>query len=186
MLKQYDPKTARESILKRAPWEETPVSETLRQAIEKMFGEALTPDQAVSRILKEVRMHGDAALQTWTQRLDQVDLPRAPVSKALIQSALETIDPAARAAFEQAAARIETFHRRQPLTSWFTNDLGGTLGQILRPIQRIGLYIPGGTAPLPSTVLMSAIPARIAGVKEIVVMTPPNRAFAMQPLRSTL
>jgi histidinol dehydrogenase len=64
------------------------------------------------------------------------------------------------------------------LTSWFTNELGGTLGQIIRPLQRVGLYVPGGTAPLPSTVLMSAIPARVAGVREIVVVTPPNRSFA--------
>ena len=63
------------------------------------------------------------------------------------------------------------------MTSWFTNDLGGTLGQIIRPIQRVGLYVPGGTAPLPSTVLMSAIPARVAGVKEVVVVTPPNRSI---------
>jgi histidinol dehydrogenase len=81
-------------------------------------------------------------------------------------------------ALEQAADRIETFHRRQPLSSWFTNELGGTLGQIIRPIQRVGLYVPGGTAPLPSSVLMSAVPARVAGVREIVVVTPPNRALA--------
>ena len=73
-----------------------------------------------------------------------------------------------------AAARVEAFHRRQPLTSWFANDLGGTLGQMIRPLQRVGLYVPGGTAPLPSSVLMSAIPARVAGVKEIVVVTPPS------------
>ncbi len=70
-------------------------------------------------------------------------------------------------------ARVEAFHKKQPLTSWFTNELGGTLGQIIRPIQRVGLYVPGGTAPLPSTVLMSAIPAKVAGVKDVVVVTPP-------------
>jgi histidinol dehydrogenase len=89
---------------------------------------------------------------------------------------LDSISPVQRDALEKAAARIETFHRHQPLTSWFTNELGGTLGQIIRPIQRVGLYVPGGTAPLPSTVLMSAIPARVAGVKEIIVVTPPNRS----------
>jgi histidinol dehydrogenase len=91
---------------------------------------------------------------------------------------LDSISPVQRAALEQAAARIEVFHRRQPVTSWFTNELGGTLGQIIRPIQRVGLYIPGGTAPLPSTVLMSAIPARVAGVKEIALVTPPDRSLA--------
>ena len=186
MFKQFDPQTARQTILKRTSPDEFPVSQRVLDRITQLFGEQLTPEEAVSRILKDVRIHGDSALQTWTQRLDSFDpstersgqrLQLARVSKALIQSALDSISPAQRDALEKAAARIEEFHRRQPLTSWFTNDLGGTLGQIIRPIQRVGLYIPGGTAPLPSTVLMGAIPARVAGVKEIVVVTPPNRSF---------
>ena len=132
----------------------------------------------MTRILKDVRTRGDSALQDWTKRLDSLDLKPAPVSMALIQSALDSISPAQRDALEKAAARVEAFHKKQPLTSWFTNELGGTVGQIIRPIQRVGLYVPGGTAPLPSTVLMSAIPARVAGVKEIVVVAPPNRAYA--------
>jgi len=173
MFKQYDPQTARRTILKRTPPDEFPVSQRVLDNIQKLFGEALTPDEAVSRILKDVRMNGDSALRNWTQRLDSFDLQPAPASTALIQSALDSISPEQRAALEQAASRIESFHRKQPMTSWFTNELGGTLGQIIRPLQRVGLYVPGGTAPLPSTVLMSAIPARVAGVKEIVVMTPP-------------
>jgi len=178
MFKQYDPQTARQTILKRTPPDEFPVSQRVLDNIEKLFGEPLTAEGAVTRILKDVRTNGDSALQAWTQRLDSIDLKPARVSKALIQSALDSISPAQRDALEKAAARIESFHRHQPLTSWFTNELGGTLGQIIRPIQRVGLYVPGGTAPLPSTVLMSAIPARVAGVKEIVVVTPPNRSFA--------
>ncbi|MCI0552054.1 MAG: histidinol dehydrogenase [Anaerolineae bacterium] len=188
MFKQYDPQTARGTILKRTPPDEFPVSSRVLDDIEKLFGERLTPDEAVSRILKDVRMNGDSALQTWTQRLDSFDpsiakhsgqrLQLAPVSKALIQSALDSISAAQRDALEQAAARIESFHRHQPLTSWFTNELGGTLGQIIRPLRRVGLYVPGGTAPLPSTVLMSAIPARVAGVKEIVVATPPSHKLS--------
>ncbi len=173
MLKQYDPRTARQTILKRTPPDEFPVSQRVLDNIEKLFGESLTAEQAVTRILKDVRMNGDSALREWTQRLDQIDLKPVPVSKAAIQAALDSISPIQRDALEKAAARIETFHRHQPLTSWFTNELGGTLGQIIRPIQRVGLYVPGGTAPLPSTVLMSAIPARVAGVKDIVVVTPP-------------
>ncbi len=125
-----------------------------------------------------MRINRDLALQNWSQRLDGSGPQAWPrFHQTLIQSAVETISPIQRAALELAAARIEAFHRRQPLTSWFTNELGGTLGQIIRPLQRVGLYIPGGTAPLPSSVLMSAIPARIAGVKEIVVVTPPNRSL---------
>jgi histidinol dehydrogenase len=178
MFKQYDSQTARQTILKRMPPDEFPVSARVINNIEKLFGERLTAEAAVTRILKDVRTRGDAALQDWTQRLDSLNLKPAPVSTALIQSALDSISPAQRDALEKAAARVEAFHKKQPLTSWFTNELGGTVGQIIRPIQRVGLYVPGGTAPLPSTVLMSAIPAKVAGVKEIVVITPPNRDFA--------
>ena len=178
MLKQYDPKTAKQTILKRTPLDESPISQRVLDGIAKLFGEPLTAEQAVTRILKDVRSTGDSALQKWTKTLDGLDLKPAPVSKDLIRSALDSIFPAQRDALEQAKFRIEAFHRRQPLTSWFTNDLGGTLGQIIRPIRRVGLYIPGGTAPLPSSVLMCAIPARVAGVKEIVVVTPPSRSLA--------
>lgn len=177
MLKQYAPQTAKQTILKRTPPDEFPVSQKMLDGIAKLFGEALTPEGAVSRILKDVRTNGDAALQKWTNALDGLNIEVAPVSSELISAALESIAPEKRAALEAAAQRVEAFHRKQPLTSWFTNELGGTLGQIIRPIQRVGLYVPGGTAPLPSTVLMSAIPAKVAGVKEIIVVTPPNRAF---------
>lgn len=177
-MKQYDPQTARQTILKRTPPDEFPVSARVMDNIEKLFGERLTAEAAVTCILKDVRTRGDSALQDWTKRLDSLDLKPAPVSTALIQSALDSISPVQRDALEKAAARVEAFHKKQPLTSWFTNELGGTVGQIIRPIQRVGLYVPGGTAPLPSTVLMSAIPAKVAGVKEIVVITPPNREFA--------
>ncbi len=178
MLKQFTPQAAKQTILKRTPPDEFPVSRRVLDGIEQLFGERLTPEEAVRWILKDVRLKGDAALQKWTLTLDGLDLAPAPVSKAAIQAALDSVPPARRQALEQAAARIEAFHRRQPLSSWFSNDLGGTLGQLIRPIQRVGLYVPGGTAPLPSSVLMSAIPARVAGVKEIVVVTPPNRSLA--------
>ena len=178
MLKQYDPRTARQTILKRRPPDEFSVSQRVLDGIAKLFGEALSPEQAVTKILKDVRLNGDSALQKWTLTLDAIELQPVPVPKELIQFALDSLPPVQRDALEKAASRIEAFHRRQPLTSWFTNELGGMLGQIIRPIQRVGLYVPGGTAPLPSTVLMSAIPARVAGVKEIVVVTPPNRSLA--------
>jgi len=178
MLKQYNPEAAKTSILKRTPPDEFPVSQRVLDGIAQIFGEPLTPEQAVNRILKEVRTDGDASLREWTQRLDGLDLQPVPISKDALQSALNSVSADRRNALALAAQRIEAFHRRQPLSSWFTNDLGGTVGQIIRPIQRVGLYVPGGTAPLPSSVLMSAIPARVAGVREIVVVTPPNRSFA--------
>ncbi len=178
MLKQYDPRTAKRTILKRVPPDEINVSQRILDGIAELFGEALTPEQAVSKILTDVRTNGDSALRKWTQALDHIDLAPAPVSKVSIQSALDSISSTERTALEKAAERIKTFHSHQPINSWFTDQLGGKLGQIIRPIQRVGLYIPGGTAPLPSTVLMSAIPARVADVKEIVIVTPPNRSLA--------
>jgi histidinol dehydrogenase len=144
--------------------------------IEATFGERISAEEAVRRILRDVRSRGDAALREWSAKLDgfPVDAPIRVPSEALT-AALESLDPDTRAALEVASDRIREFYRRQPLSSWFTNDLGGTLGQFIRPIQRVGLYVPGGTAPLPSSVLMSAIPAQVAGVKEIVIVTPPQR-----------
>jgi len=87
-----------------------------------------------------------------------------------------------RAALELAARRIADFHRKQPMDSWMDAGPDGTLGQIIRPIERVGVYVPGGTAPLPSSLLMAAIPARVAGVEQIVVCTPPGRDGAVHDL----
>src|SRR5436190_9560702 len=134
MLKQYDPQTARKTILKRTPPDEFPISQRVLDNIANLFGEPLTAEQAVTIILKDVRMNGNSALKNWTKRLDSFDLQPAPVSKDLIQAAYDSLLPEQRDALEQAAKRIETFHRHQPLTSWFTNELGGTLGQMIRPL----------------------------------------------------
>lgn len=178
MLKQYTPTQARQTILKRNAFDEIEINKNISARIEKIFNEELTPEQAVAKIIKDVKMYGDSALQDWTKRLDSIDLLPASVPQHLIQSALDSISAVQRDALQKAATRIETFHRKQPITSWFTNELGGMLGQLIRPIERVGLYIPSGTAPLPSTVLMSAIPARVAGVKEIVVVSPPSKKYS--------
>lgn len=176
MLKIYSVAEARQTILKRIPPDETAVPPVVLERIAATFGERISAEEAVRRILRDVRARGDAALYEWSAKLDgfPADAPIRVPAEAL-SAALEALDPEVRAALELAAERIRAFYRRQPLTSWFTNDLGGTLGQFVRPIQRVGLYVPGGTAPLPSSVLMSAIPAQVAGVKEIVVVTPPMR-----------
>ena len=107
MFKQYDPQTARQTILKRTPPDEFPVSQRVLDGIAGLFGERLTPDEAVSKILKDVRRNGDAALQTWTRTLDNLDLKPAPVSKDVVQAALDSISAVQRDALEKAAARIE-------------------------------------------------------------------------------
>lgn len=183
MLKIYDVSEAQKTILKRIPPDETAVPSIVLDRIAATFGERINAEEAVRRILRDVRSRGDAALREWSAKLDgfPADAPIRVPAEAL-SAALETLDPETRAALEVAADRIREFYRRQPLTSWFTNDLGGTLGQFIRPIQRVGLYVPGGTAPLPSSVLMSAIPAQVAGVKDIVIVTPPLRQPAQLPI----
>ena len=187
MLKIYDVETATNTILKRIPPDETTVSPAMLDRLATTFGEPVTPEEAVKRILRDVRMRGDAALRDWSAKLDAfpAELPMRVPPEALT-AALETLDAPTRAALETAAHRIREFHRRQPLTNWFTNALGGTLGQLIRPLARAGLYIPGGTAPYPSTLLMSAIPAQVAGVKDIVVVTPPLRKQTMDSGQQTV
>lgn len=187
MINVYDVETAKQSILKRIPLDESEAPPILLERIAETFGERITPEEAVRRILQDVRTRGDEALRDWSARLDgfPADTPlRVPDEQ--LASALEALPTPERDALELAADRIREFHVRQPLTSWFTNDLGGTLGQIIRPHARVGLYVPGGTAPLPSSVLMSAIPAKVAGVKEIVVVTPPQRQGAQSSDRYSL
>ncbi len=175
MLRKFSVVEARETLLKRSSLDEGEVSPVVLERTAELFGEPLSPEQAVTRILKDVRQRGDAALREWMQRLDGVELNAFRVPKEEIQSALQTLSDAQLNALRLAAERIRRFHKAQPLTSWLTQSLGGTLGQLVRPIRRVGVYVPAGSAPLPSSVLMSVIPAQVAGVPEIVVVAPPVR-----------
>ena len=175
MFSIMDVPTARQTILKRTALDETKVPGSLLARLAETFGEPVSPAEAVRRILQDIRTGGDRALRAWTLRLDQVDLQQARIPQQEIEAALARIDPALRAALQESASRIEQFYRKQPAISWLDQTMGGTLGQVLRPIDRVGFYIPGGTAPLPSTVLMSVIPARVAGVRSVAMVTPPAR-----------
>jgi histidinol dehydrogenase len=176
MIRIFDVETAKKSILKRIPPDETRVTPAVLERLAATFGETINAEDAVKRIVADIRARGDAALREWSGRLDgfPAGAPLRVPAEAL-QAALAALPAPERKALDVAAERIREFYRRQPLSSWFTNDLGGTLGQFIRPHKRVGLYVPGGTAPLPSSVLMSAIPAQVAGVKDIVVVTPPSR-----------
>lgn len=132
----------------------------------------------VQAIVAEVRQRGDEALRALTARFDQVTLddfhypvPDETQARALVSA--EVWD-----ALSLAAGRLTEFHRQQPAVSWFTHTLGGLAGQRVTPLGRVACYAPGGTAPLPSTVLHTALIARVAGVREIVLLTPPNPAYA--------
>lgn len=174
-IRILDVDTARETILRRRAWDALDVPASLLDGIERLFGDRLTPDEAVRRILDDIRREGDAALRRWTETLDRVAPAMLKVDDAEIAAAYAHVDEAVIAAMRTAAARIEAFHRRQPSLSWIHNDAEGTLGQLVRPIERVGVYIPGGTAPLPSSLLMTAIPARVAGVPHVAVISPPQR-----------
>jgi len=133
-------------------------------------------DQAVAGILLEVRRRGDAAVLEYTRRFDRIqasDMAALELPKARLQRSLASL-PAERAdALTVAASRIRTFHERQLAHSWSYTEADGTqLGQRVTPLERVGLYVPGGKAAYPSTVLMNAIPARVAGVDEIVMVVP--------------
>ncbi len=126
-------------------------------------------------VLRDVRDRGDAALREWARRIDGVELDSIQAPPDAAKQAYDQVDLGVAHAMRLAARRIEEFHLRQPSISWIHNDEEGTLGQLVRPIQRIGVYTPGGTAPLPSSLLMTAIPAKVAGVQNVVVITPPQR-----------
>lgn len=175
MLKIYQPAEAKQTILKRKPIDDYEIPDSMQQNMLKLFGENLTPDQAVARIIKEVRSEGDQALRKWTQVLDGTALDRFRLTNEEIQAAEKSISDEMKLALQLSIERVRAFHQRQPLSSWISNDLGGTVGQMIRPIRRVGLYIPAGTAPLPSSVIMSAVPAQVAGVQEIVIVAPPDR-----------
>ncbi len=134
---------------------------------------------AVEEILEAVRLGGDEAVREYTRRFDGVDAPLRRIGREELETLAAACDRTVYAALERAAANIADFHRRQLQQSWLTTREDGTiLGQRIRGLTRVGLYVPGGTAAYPSSVLMNAIPARIAGVKELVMVTPPPKTGA--------
>ena len=174
MLKIIEADEARQTILKRENWLQREVPDSLKESLRLLFGEALSPEQAVRRILTDVRHEGDAALRRWTQHIEGVSLQRFAVPAEEIAAAAAAVPEELLEALQLATGRIRDFHSRQPLPNWTTAEMGGTVGQRVTPLRRVGAYVPGGTAPLPSSLLMSVIPAQVAGVREIVVATPPR------------
>lgn len=175
MITIYTPEEARRTILWRENTTGQSISPAVRDGLRRIFGEDVPPSIAVERILSDVRARGDAALLDWTRRIDGVALERLAVPQTEIKSARQGVPAELWAALCLAADRIRAFHSLQPVQSWTTTSLGGRLGQRVTPLRRVGVYVPGGTAPLPSSLLMSAIPAQVVGVEEIVVVTPPGR-----------
>ena len=137
---------------------------------------------AARDIVTNVRANGDAAVRDYCQRFDGVELQSFRLPQEQIDAALEGLDPAFVAALEKAARQIREFHQREVEQSWFTTRADGTmLGVKVTPLAAAGIYVPGGRAQYPSTVLMNAIPAKVAGVKRVVMVTPPQKDGLISP-----
>lgn len=130
----------------------------------------------VAQIIENVRAHGDQAVREYTEKFDGVAPEKTEVSSQEIAALSKSCAPAFLQALEKAAGNIRSFHQRQVQQSWLTAENDGVLmGQRVRGLARVGIYVPGGTAAYPSSVLMNAIPAKIAGVQEIIMVTPPGK-----------
>ena len=163
------------SVLGRQPLAELySVSPVVKQRLREIFGVEIEPEQAVRQIISDVRQKGDASLVDYTLKIDGVNLITLEVSREQVSSAYQEVSQELVSALTLAAERIRYFHNVQKdnVCNEFAEQ---GLGQLIRPLERVGIYVPGGTASYPSTVLMTAIPAKVAGVKELVLVTPPSR-----------
>lgn len=138
--------------------------------------------RAAQDIIEGVRASGDEALRRYCKDFDGVEVDEFRLPQERIDAALDNIDPAFLAALEKAAEQIRDFHQREVQQSWFTTRADGTmLGVKVTPVRAAGIYVPGGRAQYPSTVLMNAVPAKVAGVERVVMVTPPQRDGGISP-----
>ena len=181
-LKMVRGLSAAETALTRIdPLDLSSLPEPVLQRTRDLFGADATPESSVLQMLRDVRAEGDAAVRRYASLLDGADLDSLQVPEAELEAAWETTPDDLKQALELAARRITEFHEATLPRDWV--DLGGGLGELVRPLERVGLYAPGGTAAYPSTVLMTAIPARVAGVSEVVLATPRR---GREPLNTTV
>ncbi|MFD5849520.1 histidinol dehydrogenase [Cytobacillus pseudoceanisediminis] len=136
----------------------------------------------VKGIIESVRQNGDQALKDYTEKFDGISLDDFKVSQAEIEEAFSQVDGKILEIIKEAAENIRSFHEKQLRPSWMTTEENGTvLGQKITPLDSVGLYVPGGTAAYPSSVLMNVIPAKVAGVKRIVITSPPDKKTGKLP-----
>jgi histidinol dehydrogenase len=170
----YDAATARAGILRRRPPDEVALSDEPRAGLRRVFGRDLSAEEAVRTILDDVRHEGDAAVRRYTTLFDGAEPAALEVTPDEIAAATAALDPAELDAWRLAVEQVESFHRHQARSGWLDMGPDGALGQIVRPLARVGLYAPGGRNAYPSSLLMAAAPARVAGVGEVIVCTPPR------------
>lgn len=142
-------------------------------------------EAGVRAIIDQVREQGDAGVLAATRRFDRANLTASglQVTEEEIREAYAKVSPELLESLRQAHEHIRDFHARQLLQSWFQPGRDGeVVGQLYRPLKRVGIYVPGGTAAYPSSVLMNAVPAKVAGVEEIIMVTPPRPDGSVLPL----
>ena len=165
-------------MIKIMKYGEVPNSEIFARSVPK-----IDVAGTVAEIIKNVRENGDKALFEYCEKFDKAQLSSLAVTKEEIDEALSLVEPEFLEILEKAAKNIRKFHSRQVRNSFIINDEDGiVIGQKIIPVDRAGLYVPGGTAAYPSTVLMDAIPAKIAGCCEVVMVTPPTKDGKVNPV----
>lgn len=166
-----------EKMLTKASFDEVELSPKIREANKKTFGCDMTAAELVRQIVGDVRREGDAAVIRYTSLIDRVDYKPEDflVTEAEYEAAEKAADPAVVESLRKAAENVRRYHQEQKPNSWMTyREKGSILGQSIIPLDRVGIYVPGGTAAYPSSVIMNAVPASVAGVGEIIMMVPPK------------
>ena len=166
-----------EKLLKKPAFDQVELSPRIREANKKLFGADLTAAEIVDRIVGDVRRDGDEAVIKYTKLIDRTEFTPEEfvVTEAEYEAAYQEADPAVVESLRKAAENVRRYHQEQKPNSWMTyRDKGSILGQSVIPLDRVGIYVPGGTAAYPSSVIMNAMPAVVAGVKEIIMMVPPK------------
>ena len=161
----------RKLLLERKPLETEELPMAIRETTFRTFGAELSPDEVVRRIIRDVREDGDNGVQFYNSRLDGGHSDSLRVTPEEIRAAYDAVSPELVEALKFAAGRVRRYHEQQLRGASFDFNQNG-LGQMTRPIQRIGVYVPGTVAPLPSTVLMCAVPAHVAGCDEVYITSP--------------
>lgn len=166
-----------EKLLKKPAFDQVELNPRIREANKKLFGADLTAAEIVDRIVGDVRRDGDEAVIKYTKLIDRTEFTSEEfvVTEAEYEAAYQEADPAVVESLRKAAENVRRYHQEQKPNSWMTyRDKGSILGQSVIPLDRVGIYVPGGTAAYPSSVIMNAMPAVVAGVKEIIMMVPPK------------
>ena len=146
-----------------------------------LFGQPLSPDQAVAKILEDIRLEGDTAVLRYAAKLDGIAQGGIEVPRSAWLEARANLDPALLGAIRLAVARVREFHQKQPVQGFLEHSSAGALGQLVRPLERVGLYAPAGANPLASSVIHTAVVAGVAGVPEIMLCSPPDKAGLVDP-----